>query len=405
MKSMQPVANAANLRGIGIALLAIAFSAAAAAAPIVKAAAGAVPFGQEATLEIEDDGAPAYLPGTRFARGANSFDVDVEFLHSAFGPFPPGVGTAVVNLGELAPGAYEIRTRSYDVLGTTPVALAFGTLRVAAPAQPGLYTIPREPRALSQAQILLNSATHVDATTLRVSMAPELIRVDFEFLPDSPATGPAPAGYSPYVASALPPLNPGHYRMEAWGTPKGGSGARLYFTGEVVVQRTNTVVEFYSEKLDHYFITARAEDIDALDSGAYGGWKRTGQTFHAWARVGDAYPGALPVCRFYAPQHNSHFFTANPSECESLKSEESRGRAEAQSRKQSFVGWQFEDIAFYAMPPVDGVCPYGTTRISRAYNNRAALNDANHRFTSDGAQSLAMMSGWLDEGIAFCSPL
>ncbi len=402
---MDSESNAARLCRFALALLVVALPMSAVAAPVVKGTAAPVPFGQEVRLQVEDDGSPAYLPGTRFARGAASFDVDVEFMHNAFGPFPPGVGNAVVNLGELAPGTYEVRTRAYDVVGTSPVGISFNTLRVAAPAQPGLYTVPREPRALAQTQILLNSATHVDASTLRVSMAPELIRVDFEFLPNSPATGLAPAGYSPYVASPLPPLNPGHYRMEAWGTPKAGSGAQLYFTGEIVVQRTNTVVEFYSEKLDHYFITASAGDIEALDSGAYGGWKRTGQTFHAWARASDAFPGALPVCRFYAPQHNSHFFTANPGECESLKSAESRGRAEALSSKQSFVGWQFEDIAFYALPAVDGGCSYGTTRVSRAYNNRAALNDANHRFSVDGGQGPAMMPGWLDEGIAFCSPL
>jgi hypothetical protein len=396
---------AAALRRIAPALLALALPLAAAGAPIVKGTANAVPFGQEATIQVEDGGSPAYLPGTRFARGANLFEVDVEFMHNAFGPFPPGVGSAYVNLGELAPGTYEIRTRAHDMGGAAPATLAFSTLRVAAPAQPGLYTIPRTPRALSQTQILVNSATLVDPSTVRVSMAPELIRVDFEFLADAPSAGATSGSYAPYAASPLPPLNPGHYRMEAWGTPKGGSGAQLYFTGEIVVQRTNTVVEFYNEKLDHFFITARAEDIEALDTGLYGGWKRTGQAFHAWARASDAFPGALPVCRFYAPQHNSHFFTASPSECESLKSEEKRGRAEAVSRKQAFVGWQFEDIAFYAMPPVAGACPTGTQRVSRAYNNRAAVDDANHRFTADDAQALAMMAGWLDEGIAFCSPL
>lgn len=402
---MEYVSGAADLRQLGLTLLVALFPLAAAAAPVVKTTAGAVPFGQEATIQVEDDGYPAYLPGTRFARGANRFDVDVEFLRSAFGPFPPGVGTAVVNLGELAPGNYEIRTRTHDMSGTAPVGTAYSTLRVAPPTQPGLYTVPRAPHSLSLTQVLLNSATHVDTTTLRVSMAPELIRVDFEFLPNAPVTGPAPAGYAPYVASPLPPLNPGQYRMEAWGTPKGGSGAQLYFSTEIVVQRTNTVVEFYSETLDHYFITARAEDIEALDSGAYGGWKRTGQTFHAWARASDAFPGARPVCRFYAPQHNSHFYTADPSECESLKSEESRGRTEAQTRKQAFVGWQFESIAFYAMPAVEGACPIGTRRVSRAYNNRAAMNDANHRFSADGSMSAPVMAGWTDEGIAFCSPL
>lgn len=401
---MNCLSPAAALRRTALAFFAFAFALPVGAAPIIKGTSAAVPFGQDVILQVEDNGVPAYLPGTRFARGTNFFDVDVEFLHNAFGPFPPGVGTAMVNLGELAPGDYEIRTRAHDISGTSPTALAFSTLRVAPPAQPGLYTIPRAPHALSPTQVLLNSASNVDTSTLRVSMAPALIRVDFEFLPDSFAGAPAPAGYSPYIASPLPPLNPGHYRMEAWGTPKGGSGARLYFTAEVVVQTTSTVVEFYNEKLDHYFITARAGDIEALDRGEYGGWKRTGQQFHAWMRASDTYPGALPVCRFYAPQHNSHFFTADPAECDLLKRQESSGRAEAQSRKQSFAGWQFEDIAFHVMPTVEGACTIGTTRVSRAYNNRAQLNDANHRFTADEARQMAM-PGWLDEGTAFCAPV
>ena len=206
---MDSSSNAATLCRCALAFLVVSLPMSTVAAPVVKGTAAPVPFGQEVRLQVEDDGSPAYLPGTRFARGAASFDVDVEFMHNAFGPFPPGVGNAVVNLGELAPGTYEVRTRAYDVVGTSPVGISFNTLRVAAPAQPGLYTVPREPHALAQTQILLNSATHVDASTLRVSMAPELIRVDFEFLPNSPATGLAPAGYSPYVASALPPLNPG----------------------------------------------------------------------------------------------------------------------------------------------------------------------------------------------------
>jgi hypothetical protein len=151
-------------------------------------------------------------------------------------------------------------------------------------------------------------------------------------------------------------------------------------------------------------MTASATDIEALDNGAYGGWKRTGQAFNVWTRSADAFPGARPVCRFYAPLHNSHFFTADANECEALQAAEKRGRAAAQTAKQSFAGWQFEGIAFHAMPPVDGACPAGTTRVMRSYNNRAAQNDANHRFTADAAQSTAM-AGWIDEGTAFCSPL
>ena len=37
-----------------------------------------------------------------------------------------------------------------------------------------------------------------------------------------------------------------------------------------------TVVEFYNAALDHYFISPLAPDIDALDTGHFAGWARTG---------------------------------------------------------------------------------------------------------------------------------
>ena len=43
------------------------------------------------------------------------------------------------------------------------------------------------------------------------------------------------------------------------------------------------MVEYYHQALDHYFITASASDISLLDGGAFPGWARTGQTFHAYA--------------------------------------------------------------------------------------------------------------------------
>jgi hypothetical protein len=274
---------------------------------------------------------------------------------------------------------------------------------VGLPAQPGVYTVPQKPRALSPVQVLLSSAMHIETSSVRVSMAPSLIRVDFEFHPNAVANALPPEGYAPVAAVAVPALNPGVYRMEAWGAPHGGATRQLYFTNEIRVERTTSVVEFYHADLDHYFITASAEDIEALDSGAFGQWMRTGQRFNAWARAADA-PGAPPVCRFYAPRHNSHFFTADGNECDGLKREELRARAQAQAAKQSFGGWQFEGVAFHTLPPVEGACPAGTSPVQRFYNGRAAQNDANHRFIPAGTQPQAM-PGWIDEGIAFCAPL
>ena len=35
-------------------------------------------------------------------------------------------------------------------------------------------------------------------------------------------------------------------------------------------------IEYYHAALDHYFISASATDISALDSGMFIGWSRTG---------------------------------------------------------------------------------------------------------------------------------
>src|SRR5206468_2670797 len=60
-----------------------------------------------------------------------------------------------------------------------------------------------------------------------------------------------------------------------------------------------TAVEFYNPALDHYFASALAPDIEALDSGRIPGWYRTGQTFRVYPTLAAAGPGGSPVCRFY----------------------------------------------------------------------------------------------------------
>lgn len=382
-------------------LLASCLPMAVAAAPTIETSRYA--FGDEVVIQVHDLGW-AFQPATRYARDGNTFNVDVEFDTLAFGPFPPGAGDAVVRLGALGPGFYTVRAQVRDAAKPATPTLVVKSFTVD-PPRPGVYTIPRVPQAQSNTQLLLASAINVDTSTLRVSTAPGLIRVDFEYLPDSPPAQGSPAGYAASVATPLAPLPSGRYRMEAWGKPKGGGKPELYFTNDVTVEHTSPAVEFYNERLDHYFIAVGGDDVEALDSGAYGAWKRTGQHFDAWMRQGEAFPGARAVCRFYAPQHNSHFFTIDTNECELLKSQEKQGREAALASKQAFQGWQFEKAAFYAMATVDGACPAGTSPVFRFYNGRAAENDANHRFITDEAQAAAMsMGGWKAEGIAFCSP-
>ena len=70
-----------------------------------------------------------------------------------------------------------------------------------------------------------------------------------------------------------------------------------------------------------------------------------------------------------------------------------------------YPGWQYEGTAFYALMPVNGSCPNGTTPVYRAYNNRWMHNDSNHRFMVTPEMRFVMSQGWLDEGVVFCSPV
>ena len=167
---------------------------------------------------------------------------------------------------------------------------------------------------------------------------------------------------------------------------------------------TDPVYEYFNSRTGHYFYTWSPGDQQALDSGAFGaGWMRTGQAFSAYgtrdrARV-PYYPvdgcagqeSCLPVWRFYAPGPNSHFFTGSPGDVAIL------GRPG--------TGWFLENVAFYtAMPDAAGKCATGKAPVYRLYNNRAALNDTNHRYTADAAaRQLMIARGWVDEGVAFCA--
>ena len=155
--------------------------------------------------------------------------------------------------------------------------------------------------------------------------------------------------------------------------------------------------------IGHYFITAAAAEMASIDAGGSGpGWTRTGRTFRAWNDPAKAPAGAVGVCRFYAGGPNSHFYTANAAECQSL-----RNMNPANNPR---LGWAYEGIAFYTVLPVGNSCPAGYFPLYRSYNNRfdpdPARNDGNHRITpsyNDYRRSIAFF-GYADEGIAFCSP-
>lgn len=164
---------------------------------------------------------------------------------------------------------------------------------------------------------------------------------------------------------------------------------------------TLDAIEYYNASLDHYFVTALADEIAKLDAGDFAGWKRTGQQFPVFDPAAPV-AGASPVCRFYgvpAAGLDSHFYSASPAECEAVR--------------QRFPGAWIEetDNAFGIWLPdtLTGQCPTGSTPVYRAWNDRI---DSNHRFTTDPATLRAMVAkGYIAEGygpaampVAMCAP-
>ena len=154
------------------------------------------------------------------------------------------------------------------------------------------------------------------------------------------------------------------------------------------------VVEFYNTVLDHYFITAAAEEADGIDRGAAGpGWSRTGYSFRAWIASAATLPNIRPVCRFYGTPGvgpNSHFYTIDIGECATVQND---------------PGWKLEATAvFFAHSPANGGCANGRKAVYRAYNNRFAQNDSNHRYAVEPAPyDQALARGWSAEGVVMCA--
>jgi len=158
---------------------------------------------------------------------------------------------------------------------------------------------------------------------------------------------------------------------------------------------TVTVVEYYDAAQDHYFITAAPAEISDLDNSVHAGWQRTGQTFKAFAGLGDA---ASPVCRFYIPpeQGDSHFYSASPAEC-----------ADVRAKFPTFV-YEAPDVFYEGLPDqATGACPAGTVPVYRAWDSRV---DSNHRYTVSLTIRQQMIdAGWVAEGygpnaVIMCAP-
>jgi hypothetical protein len=159
---------------------------------------------------------------------------------------------------------------------------------------------------------------------------------------------------------------------------------------------TRYAIEYYHAALDHYFISASASDISALDSGMFLGWSRTGNAFKVYAKSGG---DTKPVCRFYLPPivGDSHFYSASPVEC-----------ADAVVRFPMFV-LESENVFYVNLPDTTtGACPANMVPVYRVWNAR---RDSNHRYMTDRSLRDQMVAkGYVAEGygpdaVIMCSPM
>ncbi|MEO8137353.1 MAG: hypothetical protein ABI831_25645 [Betaproteobacteria bacterium] len=210
------------------------------------------------------------------------------------------------------------------------------------------------------------------------------------------------AGISPTVSAQQHWFNDGVLLADGailaigrrYNTPGSNDDVDSLLARFVGVETTSSVLEFYNSILDHYFITADPTEAAAIDTGSAGpGWSRTGKTFKSG--------GPSRVCRLYGSPEidpatgmrrgpNSHVYSIEAPECLAIRAD---------------PGWRFESYDFSGWLRLTLTCPAETTGVYRAYNNRFAQNDSNHRYTIDVAVYDAMLVlGWIGEGIVFCAP-
>ncbi len=159
--------------------------------------------------------------------------------------------------------------------------------------------------------------------------------------------------------------------------------------GEVLVE------EYYNTIVRRHFIAASAADKDAIDRGAAGaGWIKTGYQFKAYTIPGPAelrVASQAPVCRFYAPAQNVHFFSTDLRECQLLRA----------SRN-----WRDEGVPFWINVATQPACASGTVPVTRLSDSRWRESASNHRYLSSNSQiEDQKANGWVEEGVVMCAPL
>jgi Repeat of unknown function (DUF5648) len=157
---------------------------------------------------------------------------------------------------------------------------------------------------------------------------------------------------------------------------------------------TVTVIEYYNQNLDAYFITARPAEQTLLDGAV--GFSRTGTRFVANAAA-DATVSQTRICRFYisgsSPFVSSHFYGAENTDCRTLQAANPAGF--------SFEGYDFAVMS----PDASGTCPLtNKVPVYRAFRPAANGKTPNHRYTASVSEYNTMIAlGWGGEGVAYCT--
>ena len=174
--------------------------------------------------------------------------------------------------------------------------------------------------------------------------------------------------------------------------PLGGAFSRTADT--LLTVAPVTVVEFYVPSLKKYFITGRDND-KALLAGFPASYTLTGMSFVAQSGISPP-AGTEPICRYYfaPPLANTHFYGA-AADCTLV------GNAYAGNAAVKNEGIDFA----VAIPDATGNCPASApVKVYRSFNNRAAQNDGNHRYTVSAARYDQMAAaGYSRDGVVFCA--
>ena len=325
--------------------------------------------------------------------------ITVTFTASYIGlTTPPPLSCSTTMVGPLSPGAYVV---NLFLAANPPAQVATATLVVEAQS---VSVSPPAPNSVDRPMIIVTvpgGAFPLDASSLSKSIQGNLIQLGL--CQNGIDLGPNPPFNVSYILGAL---EPGQYmvQFESRCSPSDPIRFAVSFQFQVV-DATQTLlrsaVEFFRDNANHYFMTAEPVEIDALDSGHFPGWRRTGQTLGVYTPAAPLSAGLSPVCRFYGRPEaglDSHFFSASPVECQAVIDRFSNA-------------WVLEsaNVFIVGLPDMtDGSCPAGFVPVYRLYNNRP---DSNHKYTTSFANRQIFVSqlDWIPEGygpdaVAMCSP-